>query len=46
VSARVAGGIVLLEGQVTSETQHQRVVKLAGQVPGVRGVVDHLTVAH
>lgn len=40
VSAKA--GMIVLDGRVASEAQRRKVVGLAGQIPGARGVVDRL----
>lgn len=42
VSAKA--GMVVLDGRVATEAQRRKVVSLAGQIPGARGVVDRLKV--
>ena len=45
VSAAVQRGTVTLTGSLFAETQRMQIVRAAGQIAGVRTVVDQMTVA-
>lgn len=44
VRVSAQAGMVVLDGTVATDTQRKRLVSLAGQLPGARGVVDRLQV--
>ncbi len=45
VSAAVQRGTVTLTGSLYAETQRMQILRVAGQIEGVRTVVDQMTVA-
>ena len=45
ISAAVQRGTVTLSGTLFAETQRMQIMRVAGQISGVRTVVDQMTVA-